>query len=41
VVDVYEKTGKSGPMGFVVRETAITEGDELVGTMRSVTVVRL
>jgi acyl dehydratase len=41
VVDVYEKTGKSGPMGFVVRETAITERDELVGTMRSVTVVRL
>lgn len=41
VVDLYEKTGKSGPMGFVVRETAITEGDELVGTMRSVTVVRL
>ena len=41
VIDVYEKTGKSGPMGFVVRETAITEADELVGTMRSVTVVRL
>ena len=41
VVDVYEKTGKSGPMGFVARETAITEGDELIGTMRSVTVVRL
>jgi acyl dehydratase len=41
VVDVYEKAGKSGPMGFVVRETTITERDELVGTMRSVTVVRL
>ena len=41
VVDVYEKTGKSGAMAFVVRETAITERDELVGTMRSLTVVRL
>ena len=42
VADVYEKTGKSGPMGFVVRETSITDRtNELVGTMRSVTVVRL
>src|SRR2546425_1552230 len=42
VVDVYEKSGKSGPMAFVVRETAITDRDnELVATMRAVTVVRL
>ena len=42
VVDVYEKTGKSGPMAFVVRETAITDrANELVATMRQVTVVRL
>ncbi len=42
VVDMYEKTGKSGPMGFVVRETTITDADnEIVGTMRAVTVVRL
>ena len=42
VVDIYEKSGKSGPMAFVVRETAITDRDnELVATMRAVTVVRL
>jgi acyl dehydratase len=41
VVDIYEKAGKSGPMAFVVRETIITEADELVGAMRSTTVVRL
>src|SRR2546427_517709 len=42
VVDIYEKTGKSGPMAFVVRETAITDRDnEVVATMRAVTVVRL
>ena len=42
VVDQYEKSGKSGPMAFVVRETVITDRDnELVATMRAVTVVRL
>ena len=42
VVDIYEKTGKSGPMGFVVRETTITDAEnDIVGTMRAVTVVRL
>jgi len=42
VVDLYEKTGKSGPMAFVVRETAITDRtDEIVATMRHVTVIRL
>ena len=42
VVDMYEKTGKSGAMGFVVRETAVTDRDnEIVAKMRAVTVVRL
>ena len=42
VVDVYEKTGKSGAMAFVVRETAVTDrANELVATMRGVSVVRL
>jgi len=42
VVDIYEKSGKSGPMAFVVRETTITDRDnEVVATMRAVTVVRL
>jgi acyl dehydratase len=42
VVDIYEKTGKSGPMAFVVRETAVTDStDEIVVTMRHITVVRL
>ncbi|HBH01205.1 MAG TPA: MaoC family dehydratase [Candidatus Rokubacteria bacterium] len=42
VADVYEKTGKSGPMAFVVRETAVTDGaGEIVVTMRGVTVIRL
>jgi len=42
VVDVYEKTGRSGPMGFVVRETAVTDSDnDVVTLMRHITVVRL
>ena len=42
VTDVYEKSGKSGPMAFVVRETSVTDKDnELVATLRGVTVVRL
>ena len=42
IVDLYEKTGRSGPMAFVVRETAITDRqNEIVGTMRHVTVIRL
>jgi len=42
IVDIYDKTGKSGPMAFVVRETAITDGtNEIVATMRHVTVIRL
>jgi len=42
IVDQYEKTGKTGPMGFVVRETAITDKhNEVVAKMRGITVVRL
>jgi N-terminal half of MaoC dehydratase len=42
IVDIYEKSGKSGPMAFVRRETAITDrSNEIVGTMRHITVVRL
>lgn len=42
VVDIYEKTGRSGPMAFVVRETAVTDGDnDIVATLRHITVVRL
>jgi hypothetical protein len=42
VIDQYEKTGKTGAMAFVVRETAVTDRDnEIVAKMRSITVVRL
>ena len=42
VSDIYEKSGKSGAMAFVVRETAVTDKDgELVATLRGVTVIRL
>jgi acyl dehydratase len=42
IVDVYEKTGRSGPMAFVVRETAVTDADnEVVVIMRQTTVIRL
>jgi len=42
IVEVYEKTGKSGPMAFVVRETAVTDSsNDIVVTIRHVTVVRL
>lgn len=42
IVDIYEKTGRSGPMAFVVRETTVTDRqDDIVVTMRQVTVVRL
>jgi hypothetical protein len=42
VVDIYEKTGRSGALAFVVRETAVTDrAGEIVLTMRHVTVVRL
>ena len=42
IVEIYEKTGRSGPMAFVVRKTTIADGsNEIVATMRGVTVVRL
>jgi acyl dehydratase len=42
VLDVYEKTGRSGPMAFVVRETVVTDADnDIVAKMRHITVVRL
>jgi len=42
VVDIYEKTGRSGSMAFVVRETTIADhSNEIVATMRGVTVIRL
>jgi acyl dehydratase len=42
VVDIYEKSGRSGPMAFVVRETAVTDGDnDVVALMRHITVIRL
>ncbi|MBI2527764.1 MAG: MaoC family dehydratase N-terminal domain-containing protein [Candidatus Rokubacteria bacterium] len=42
VLDIYEKSGKSGPMAFVVRETTITDGDnDIVATIRHITVIRL
>ena len=42
VLDIYEKNGKSGPMAFIVRETAVTDRTgELVATARHITVVRL
>jgi acyl dehydratase len=42
ITDIYEKSGKTGPMAFVVRETYVTDqANELVATLRGVTVVRL
>jgi len=42
IVDIYQKTGRSGPMAFVIRETAIADrANEIVATMRHVTIVRL
>ena len=42
IADIYEKSGRSGPMAFVVRETNVTDKEnELVATLRGVTVIRL
>jgi acyl dehydratase len=42
VLDIHEKTGRSGAMAFVIRETAVTDRtNEVVLTMRHTTVVRL
>ena len=42
ITDIYEKTGRSGPMAFVARETAVTDrAGEVVAVIRHITVVRL
>jgi acyl dehydratase len=42
IVDIYEKSGRSGPMAFVVRETAVTDRrNEIVVKLRHTTVIRL
>ena len=42
ITDIYEKSGRSGPMAFVVRETTITDPDnDIVAKVRGITVVRL
>ncbi len=42
ITDIYEKTGRSGAMAFVVREMAVTDGEnEIVCLVRHITVVRL
>jgi acyl dehydratase len=42
ILDIYEKTGKSGSMAFVVREMTATDStNEIVATSRHITVVRL
>jgi len=42
ITGISEKTGRSGPMAFVVRETAVTDRDnEIVAKMRHITVIRL
>ena len=42
ITDIYEKTGRSGAMAFVVREMTVTDPDnEIVSLVRHITVVRL
>jgi hypothetical protein len=42
ITDIYEKTGRSGPMAFVARETAVTDNaNEIVAVIRHITVIRL
>ena len=42
IADIYEKTGRSGPMAFVTREMAVVDRDnEVACLVRSITVVRL
>ena len=42
ITDIYEKSGKSGPMAFVARESTVTDGDnDIVVVIRHITVVRL
>ena len=42
ILDVYEKTGRSGAMAFVVRETVVVDrADEVVARLRHTTIIRL
>ncbi len=42
ITDIYEKTGRSGRMAFVVREAVVTDqSNDIVCTMRHITVIRL
>ena len=42
ITDIYEKTGRSGAMAFVVREMAVVDREsEIVCLVRHITVVRL
>ena len=42
ITDVYEKTGRSGPMAFVFREIVVTDrSNEIVCAVRHITVIRL
>jgi acyl dehydratase len=42
VEDIYEKTGRSGPMAFVVRRATVVDADgDIVSIIRHITVVRL
>ena len=42
ITDIYEKSGKSGPMAFVARESTVTDGEnDIVAVIRHITVVRL
>jgi acyl dehydratase len=42
ITDIFEKTGRSGPMAFVARETAVTDrANEIVAVIRHITVIRL
>jgi acyl dehydratase len=42
ITDIYEKTGRSGPMAFVARETSVTDHtNEIVAVVRHITVIRL
>lgn len=42
ITDIYEKTGRSGPMAFVSREMSVVDREsEIVCLVRHITVVRL
>jgi acyl dehydratase len=42
ITDIYEKTGRSGPMAFVARETSVADTtNEIVAVIRHITVIRL